>query len=130
MSLTYDPSTAAGQVRLLAFDFDLTAADFSDEDVSAFLTLNSGSVKLAAAQALDVKGAKAATVQGVISFGGISTNGASIADAFSKLAAEYRRQVYAGEDGSDAATFDWAEMVFDPFSYRERVINQFMRTTT
>lgn len=127
MAFTYDPTTPRGQVRLLAVDFDLANAAFQDSDVDTFLAMNNGNVRLAAAQALDTQAAEAAIVQGRTRFAGIQMDGQVVADALARLAGELRRQVYAGEDGTDSSPIDWAEMVQDPFSYRDRIWNEMLR---
>ena len=56
MAHTYDVTTDIGKVRLLIGDTDIsptTDAQFSDEEIQAFLTLADDSVYLAAALALE-----------------------------------------------------------------------------
>ena len=60
MTYTYVLSTDIGRIRLLCQDTDLTGADplrrvFTDEEIQAYLTLESNVVKLAAADACDEK---------------------------------------------------------------------------
>src|ERR1700682_384513 len=121
---SYDPSSPLGKVRLLAIDTIKDYAYFQDNEIQAFLDLNAGQVQLAAATALDTEAANAALVQGRTRFAGIQLDGQVVAEALSQLAAELRRQVHEGEDGLDASPIDWAEMVVDPFSYRDRLVNQ------
>lgn len=127
MSFTYDPTTTLGQVRLLAVDFDSANATFQDADIQAFLNLNGQNIRLAAAQAVDTIAALAAAVQGRTRFAGIQLDGSVVAERMSALAGELRRQVYAGEDGSDSSPIDWAEWVVDPFSYRDKLVNEMLR---
>jgi len=127
---SYDPSTPLGKVRLLAIDTIKDYAYFQDNEIQAFLDLNAGQVQLAAATALDTEAANAALVQGRTRFAGIQLDGQVVAEALSQLAAELRRQVHEGEDGLDASPIDWAEMVVDPFSYRDRLVNQMLRQST
>src|SRR5690606_24312534 len=51
--ITVDPSTPIGQVRLLATDLDEAEPLFDDEQIGAFLTMEGGNVRLAAALALE-----------------------------------------------------------------------------
>lgn len=127
---SYDPSTPAGLVRLLAIDSDSDNARFMDSEITAFLTLNNSNVRLAAAQALDTLASEAALVQGKTKFEGMMLDGQVIADALSKQAGELRRQVYQGEDGSDASPIGWAEWVVDPFSYRDKLVNEMLRQSS
>jgi hypothetical protein len=104
--MSYDPGTPAGQVRLLIND---TSNDpvFDDEDVSAFLTLEGGSVKKAAAQALDVIADDEVLTAKVMSSSGDSTNGAAVADSLRKRAATLREQaVYDVSHDDDEAFFE------------------------
>lgn len=126
----YDPATALGQVRLLAIDTVEAYAAFQDNEIQAFLTLQGGNVLLAAAAALDTSAATIALVQGNTKFAGIVLDGSKGATALSALAQELRRQVYEGDDGTGATPFDWAELVVDPFSYRDRLVNEMLRTST
>jgi len=123
---TYDPTTPAGQVRLLAVDEDEANSAFSDADIGAFLALNNSNVRLAAAQALDTLASRAALIQGRTRFAGIQLDGQVVAEALAGLAGELRRQVHEGEDGSDGALISVAEMVLDQFSYREKLINEML----
>lgn len=52
MSATYDPTTTAGRVRLLIADTNVVTPTFSDEEIAAFLALESDDVWLSAAAAL------------------------------------------------------------------------------
>jgi len=114
-------------VRLLCVDFDQTQVTFQDTDIDAFLTLNASNVRLAAAQALDVQASVAAIVQGRTRFAGIQLDGQVVADALTAQAAELRREVYAGEDGTELSPFSIVEWVVDPFSYRDKLVNEMLR---
>jgi hypothetical protein len=129
VQFSYDPTTPEGQVRLLAVDRLESSASFSDSEITAFLTLNGGVVRLAAAQALEDKAARAAIVQGVTTIEGISVNGTAVAATLTAQAAELRRQYYEGDDGSTGSPIDWAEMVFDDFSYRDRLLGSWLRSS-
>ena len=131
MTFTYDPTTDLGRVRLLIPDTESTDAYFEDAEITAFLSLNDGDVRLAAAQALDTLASSNALILKVITQNGVSTNGAAVATALRAQAAELRRQAETGGLGDDAedATWDWAETVgtSDPFAYRERLVSQALR---
>jgi len=127
---TYDPTTDAGLVRLLITDTDTVNPDnqiFEDAEITAFLTLESAVVKRAAARALDVIAAREVLVQKVIRIMDLTTNGAAVAQALHALAESLRAEADAEET---EGLFDYAEMVLDDFSMRERLINQSLRGLT
>lgn len=53
MVATYDLTTNIGRVRLLIHDTTIASAHFTDEEITAFLTMVSNSIYLAAAIALE-----------------------------------------------------------------------------
>ena len=130
MAFTYDPTQPSGKVRLLAIDTVSTDQQFSDAEIQAFLDLQGGVILLAAAAALDTSAATIARVQGNTKFAGIMLDGSKAAVALSSLAGELRRQCYEGDDGTGLSPIDWAEMVVDPFSYRDRLVNEMLRRST
>ncbi|MCL8026316.1 hypothetical protein [Nocardioides bruguierae] len=113
MTATYDLTTDVGQVRLLLNDIPTTAegateptAVFTDAEVTAFLALEAGSVKRAAAQAIDTNATNEALASKVLrTDSGVTTDGAKLADAMRKHAAELRRQADAFDDDGDAGYF-------------------------
>ena len=119
---TYDPTTDRGMVRLLITDTDGSDPIFSDTEIDAFLTLNSNSVLLAAAQALDVMAVNEAMVLKVIKLLDLTTNGAAVAKALNDKADALRAQ--AADADQD---FDWAEMDLGAFSRRELIIKEALR---
>jgi len=94
---TFTPADDVGVVRMLIND---TGAPwvFSDEEITAFLTLEGGSIKLAAAQAIDTNADNEALASKVLKTQDLSTDGAKVADALRKRAAALREQA-AAEDG-------------------------------
>jgi len=126
---TYDPTADAGIVRLLITDTDVANPDnqiFEDAEIDAFLTLEGSVVKRAAARALDVIATREVLVQKVIKIMDLTTDGAKVADALRALAKALRDE--AAEDLLAAGgLFDWAEMVVDDFSARERLLKQAQR---
>lgn len=126
MAFTFDVTTSRGQMRLLVPDSNPTTYVFEDAEIDAFLTLESGSVRRAAAMALETLASNEALVLKVIRILELSTDGAKTADALLKRAALLRSQ--ADEvDAAEGALFDWAEMTLDDFSARERRTNQWLR---
>lgn len=126
MTATYDPTTALGQVRLLAIDFDLSNVIFQDADLQALLQLNANSVRLAAAQALDIIATNEVYVQKRIRTLDLMTDGPAEATQIRSQAAELRRQEFEGS-GDYTGMFDWAEGVYNDFAERERIGKQFLR---
>lgn len=126
MTFTYtDLSTDAQKVRLLVPDRVEATAVFSDEEIAAFLALEGG-VYRAAALALETIAADTAMTLRVTETLGLKVDGARASDALLKRAAELRKR--ADEAGSqDGALWDIAELVVDPFSYRERLGAELLR---
>ena len=123
MVFTYSVATDRGQVRLLIFDTDtVTVANqlFQDDEIDAFLSME-GSVKTAAALALETIAVQEVLIQKVVRNMDLQTDGARVAEQLLKRAAVLREQDATNPDGDD---FDWAEMVTDQFSYRQRIWNE------
>lgn len=111
-----DPTTDVGMVRLLIPDRDRTSLLFTDEEISAFLTLEGASVKRASASALEVVASNEALIGKVIKDGDLQTDGAKLSAELRARAKELRRQ--ADEDDSDTAGgLDIIDFV-DPFTRR------------
>lgn len=122
MAFTYDPSTDPGRVRLLCGDTESDHQQFSDAEIATFLALNDDDVRYAAAQALDRMAASEAFIQKKIKLLDLTTDGPAVATALRAQAAELRRQA---DEAGDA--FDWAEMVTNSFTYRERLAATWLR---
>jgi hypothetical protein len=113
-SLTFDPSTDIGMVRLLIPDNDEDRPLFDrDAQITAFLTLEGGNVRLAAAQALDVIASSEALVSKKIRTQDLATDGPAVAKELRERATELRRQVDEGY-GDDDAGFQIID--FDPWA--------------
>lgn len=105
---TYDTTQSAGMVRLLLNDVAEPWV-FDDDEIAAFLTLERGSVKRAAAQAIDTNADDQALASKVLKTQDLTTDGAKLADSLRKRAAELRRQA-DDEDDEDSAYFE----IIDP----------------
>jgi len=92
MTALIDFASPANQVRLLIADIDTTSPIFNDEAIAAFLELEGGHVKRAAAQALMVMATNYVEVRGQIRLLDVSTNGPADADALMRIAAGLRRE--------------------------------------
>lgn len=106
--MAYDPSTPLGQVRLLIND---TSSDpvFGDPDLSGFLAMEGGNVKLAAAQALDVIADDEALTLKIVSTDTGSTNGPGVAASLRQRAESLRKQVVydiANSTDDEASVFE------------------------
>ena len=101
----YDPSTDLGLVRLLLNDI----ADpwvFTDTELDALLTLEGGSVKRAAAQAIDANASNLVLASRVLRTQDLSTDGAKVADAMRKHADRLRAQADDEAESGDGFYFD------------------------
>jgi len=121
MSFTYDVTTDAGRVRMLITDRDEVNSIFQDDEIDAFLDLEDGSIRLAAASALEAIAANEALVLKKLVMLDTETDGPAVAAALIKLAASYREQ----ENSSGA--FDIAEQGVNDFARRELWWKQFQR---
>ena len=127
MAFTYDVTTDRGKVRLLITDRDAAHEIFNDDEIDAFLSMMSGNVLRAAAVALFQIAANEVLLLKVIKLLELQTDGASAARALKELAKEYQEKADLAEAGEAGGSFDWAEMVYDDFSYRERIEKEALR---
>lgn len=126
MTFTYNVATAIGQMRMLIPDRVATDPVYTDEELTALLSMEGGSVKRATAQALESIASDQVMVLKVISNNGLTTNGAAVSTAILARAAKLREQADI-EDSANDAGFDIAEQVVNEFSYRERTWNELLR---
>jgi hypothetical protein len=119
MAFTYDLSNSIGKVRLLIPDTQETTAVFSDEEITAFLALESASVRRATALALETIASNEALTLKVVRLLDVQTDGAKLADSLMKRAATLRQQ--ALEDDALAGFTQWeiAEWAVDDFTLRD-----------
>lgn len=122
MTFSYELATDVGKIRLLLSDTVQADAYFTDEEISTFLTLEASSVKRAAALGLETIASNEALVLKVIKTLDLETDGAEVAKALREHAQDLRDQADEGEDG-----WDIAELVYDDFTYRERLEKQMQR---
>jgi len=130
VSFTYTAgATDKDDVRLIIRDTDtVTVANqfFSDEEIAAFLALNSGDVRYAAADALDTWASNEAMVTKAVTLLDISTNGPAVATALRTHANKLRELADAASLASDAG-FDVAEMALGVVHDREQYVNEAIR---
>lgn len=103
--MSYDPTGDAGKVRLLLNDVSQTTQVFTDAEITAFLDLEGGNVKRAAAQAIDTNASNEALASKVLRTQDLQTDGAKLADAMREHAAALRAQADREDDLSDDAAF-------------------------
>lgn len=96
--MSIDYSSPIGLVRLLLNDVDEDNPVFSDQEITALLTLEHDSVKRAAAQAIDSQATNEALALKVLKDHQVTTDGAKLADAMRKHAAALREQARDDED--------------------------------
>ena len=128
MAFTYVLSTSIGQVRLLIPDSNTLQYVFEDDEITAFLAMEGGVVKRAAALALETIASNETMVLKVIKLLDLSTDGAKTSDALLKRAALLRAQAATeAEDGIDGSYIDIAEMVIDGWQATDFLINNALR---
>jgi hypothetical protein len=124
---TYNPGVdARSSVRMLIPDRTDSGHLFEDAEIDAFLTMESAVVKRAAAAALETIASDNAMVLKVIRLLDLTTDGAKTSDALLARAKLLRAQV-ADEDYTGGV--DWAEMVVDDFSLRQRLDAEALRAS-
>lgn len=122
MTFTTDPTTDIGLVRLLITDRDPVNPIFPDDaDITAFLNVEGGITKRAAALALETIAVDQVLVLKVIKNLQLSTDGAKVSDALLKRAGLLRTQ--AAEADDDLVPFEIAEWAVNDFAAREIVRN-------
>lgn len=100
----------------------------SDASLQELLTLEGDNDKLAAAAALDIIASSEALILKKIELLDLKTDGPAVAKALREHAKALREQVAEGLAIEDANAFDWAELVVDEFSARERLNSQAIRS--
>lgn len=113
--MAIDYTTPAGQVRLLAADTDEANLLLSDEQITAFLSLEVG-VKRAAAAALETIARSETLIAKKISTQDLSTDGPAVAAELRASAKALRDQAQKDEDDLQDGDAVWAISVadFDP----------------
>ena len=126
MAFSFDLSSDLGKVRLLIPDRQPDEYVFDDVDILALLEMEDG-IKRTTALALETIASDQAMTLKVIRLLDLSTDGAKVSDALLKRAKSLRDQADV-EDESGEMGFDIAEMVYDDFSYREKIVKEFERS--
>lgn len=100
-----DYITPEGQVRLIIADTDPARQIFGDDELRGFLSIARGSVKRAAAEALDTIASSEALVSKKIRTQDRQSDGPAVADALRKHASSLRQRAQEEEDLEDDAPF-------------------------
>jgi hypothetical protein len=111
--ITTDPSTSVGMVRLLITDLSETAPLFEDAQLSALLTAERGSVKRAAAAALETIARSEVLIAKHTSTNDLSTNGPSVGAELRASAKSLRDQAKQDEDDLIGGNDAWGISVID-----------------
>ena len=124
MAFTYDVSTNAGKVRLMIADTVEAYQQFSDDEIAAFLSMESRP-RRAAAMALEAIAVNGALIQKRIVALHLETDGPALAAELRNMAKSLREQdkLSAGS----GATMRIAEMVSTPEQADERRWKQAQR---
>ena len=124
MAFTYDVSTNAGKVRLMIADTVEAYQQFSDDEIAAFLSMESRP-RRAAAMALEAIAVNEALIQKRIVALHLETDGPALAAELRNMAKSLREQdkLSAGS----GATMRIAEMVSTPEQADERRWKQAQR---
>lgn len=132
MAFTYNVATDRGKVRLLCTDTDVAggadAQFFQDDEIDFFLTLFANNVLRAAAQALLTIAAQETLLMKKIKLLDLHTDGPAEARALRELADVYQEKATLAEAAEAGGTFDYAEMVVDVFTARERLAKEALRS--
>jgi len=124
---TLDETTDIGAVRMIIQDKDIEQALFSDAAIMKLLSLNGDDIRLASAAALDIMASNQAMILKVIRLLDISTDGAAVARTLREHANQLREDAQLADAGEEGGLFDYAEIVTNAFTARERVRNQILR---
>lgn len=93
------------QIRLIIADVDTSNQLFTDEQIQTYLALSGGTVRLAAADALEAIAVSEVLISKKIQSQHLTTDGPAVAEALRKLAAT-QRQLAADEGDESAEIFD------------------------
>lgn len=114
-TITTDPTTNIGVVRLLITDVDPGDPLFTDAQITGFLTLEGDNIRLAAAQALDTMARSEVLISKVIRTQDLQTDGSKVAAELRASAASLREQ--AAERNNDGTATAFEVVDFDPLAW-------------
>jgi len=120
MSITTDPTTQIGKVRILTGDKFDEAVFMEDDEVQVYIDLHED-IRMAAATMLESMASMEAVIQKKINHLDLSTDGPAVAKALRDHAERLREEVYS--EPAEAIS----EQVFNNATYREFVWNEMLR---
>jgi len=126
VGFTYDLTTSAGKVRLLIPDTSATSYVFDDDEIDAFVSLETD-VRRSAALALETIASSEALTLKVIRLLDLQTDGAKVAESLMKRAATLRQQAIDAEAAEEGGAFEVIEMVPNAFAARQHLHNDYLR---
>lgn len=91
-TITTDPTTTVGAIRLIVSDVDVASPLFTDAEIGAFYAMSGSNVRLGAAQAYEAIAGNELLVSKVIRTLDLQTDGAKVATEFRALAKSLRDQ--------------------------------------
>ena len=104
--MAIDVGTPEGQVRLLIADMDESNPILSDDAIKGFLAIEGGTIKLAAAAALEAIASGESLLSKKLRTLTTSTDGPAVAADLRKHAAALRAQVAAAADAEEGSFFE------------------------
>ena len=125
---TYDLNTDAGKVRLLIPDNQSSDFLFNDDEINAFLTLESSNIRRAAAMAVEAIARNEVLVLKVIKLLDLQTDGAAVARELRQQARDLREQAQMAEGAEAGGLFDFAEWAVDGTQAQNILWNDALRT--
>lgn len=104
--ITVDAATDVGMIRLLATDLDEVSPLFTDAQIAAFLAVEGGNVKRAAALACETTAVSELLTSKKITTGdGLQTDGPAVAKELRERAATLRAQAQKADDDAAEAAY-------------------------
>ena len=126
MTFSLNYATDIGKFRAIFPDVDIAAPLFSDEEIQVFLDLE-GDLRRARARGLERAASDTVLTLRGTELLGLKVDGASAAREL-RMEATAEREKAAEAEARAGGLFDWAEMVTDDFSARERIEAELLRS--
>lgn len=112
--MAIDYGTDVGRLRVVINDVDEGGFVFTDDELGVFLDLEAGSVKRAAASAIDSQATNEALAAKVLRTQDLSTDGPKLADALRKHAAGLRASADADDARAETADEGFFDIIAGP----------------
>lgn len=128
MSFTYNLATDIGKLRLLLPDREQQEMVFHDAEWQAFLDIEGANLRRALVRALRTVATDPAAAKRVVRRWGLDENAGDPTALLLRRANDELKEATDTEAAAVGGAFDWAEMVLDDFSYRERLTAEWLRS--